>query len=66
MVSIKELSEEDQWKYAALQEYIKQQFLSGVKKDHQGKATLDQEFELLAIYEQRQSRGNHRCKPTGH
>jgi hypothetical protein len=33
MVNIEELSEEDQRKYTELQEYIKQQFLSGAKKD---------------------------------
>jgi hypothetical protein len=49
MVSIDKLSEKDQRKYAALQEYIKQQFLSGAKKDRQGKATLAQDFELSAI-----------------
>jgi predicted peroxiredoxin len=31
MVNIEELSEEDQRKYTELQEYIKQQFLSGAK-----------------------------------
>jgi hypothetical protein len=49
MVSIVELSEEDQRKYVALQEHVKQQFLSGAKKDRQGKATLPQDFELPAI-----------------
>jgi hypothetical protein len=49
MVNIKELSEEDQRKYTELQEYIKQQFLSGAKKDRSGKVTLNQDFELSAI-----------------
>jgi hypothetical protein len=49
MVNIEELSEEDQRKYIELQEYIKQQFLSGAKKDRSGKATLTQDFELPAI-----------------
>jgi hypothetical protein len=49
MVNIEELSEEDQKKYTELQEYIKQQFLSGAKKDRSGKVTLNQDFELSAI-----------------
>jgi hypothetical protein len=49
MVNIEELSEEDQRRYPELQEYIKQQFLSGARKDHSGKVTMAQEFELLAI-----------------
>jgi DNA-binding protein YbaB len=49
MVNIEELSEEYQRKYSELQEYIKQQFLSGAKKDRSGKVTLNQDFELLAI-----------------
>jgi hypothetical protein len=49
MVNIKELSEEDQRKYMELQEYIKQQFLSGAKKDRLGKVTLTQDFELPVI-----------------
>jgi DNA-binding protein YbaB len=49
MVNIEELSEENQRKYTELQEYIKQQFLSGVKKDRLGKVTLNQDFELPAI-----------------
>jgi hypothetical protein len=40
MVNIEELSEEDQRKYTELQEYIKQQFLFGAKKDRSGKVTL--------------------------
>jgi hypothetical protein len=32
MVNIEKLSEEDQRKYTELQEYIKQQFLSGAKE----------------------------------
>jgi hypothetical protein len=36
-------------KYTELQEYIKQQFLAGAKKDHSGKVTLTQDFELPAI-----------------
>jgi hypothetical protein len=49
MVNIEELCEEDQRKYTELQEYIKQQFLSGAKKDCSGKVTLMQDFELSAI-----------------
>jgi hypothetical protein len=49
MVNIEELSEEDERKYAELQEYIKKQFLSGAKKDRSGKVTLKQDFELPAI-----------------
>jgi hypothetical protein len=49
MVNNEELSEEDQRKYMELQEYIKQQFLSGAKKDRSGKVTLKQDFELPAI-----------------
>ena len=49
MVNIEELSEEDQRKYAELQEYIKKQFLYGVKKDCSGKVTIAQDFELSAI-----------------
>jgi hypothetical protein len=49
MVNIEELSEEDQRKYIELQEYIKQKFLSGVRKDRSGKVTMTQDFELPAI-----------------
>jgi hypothetical protein len=49
MVNIEEFSEEDQRKYTELQEYIKQQFPSGAKKDRSGKVTLTQDFELPAI-----------------
>jgi hypothetical protein len=49
MVNIEELNEEDQRKYTELQEYIKQQFLSGARKDRSGKVTLNQDFELPAI-----------------
>jgi hypothetical protein len=35
--------------YTELQEYIKQQFLSGAKKDRSGKVTIAQEFELSVI-----------------
>jgi hypothetical protein len=49
MVNIEELSEEDQRKYTELQEYIKQQFLSGTEKDRSGKVTVNQNFELPAI-----------------
>jgi hypothetical protein len=49
MVNIEELSEEDQRKYTELQEYIKQQFLPGAKKDRSGKVTLNQDFELPAF-----------------
>jgi hypothetical protein len=48
-VNIEELSEEDQRKNTGLQEYIKQQFLSGAKKDRSVKVTLNQDFELPAI-----------------
>jgi hypothetical protein len=40
MVNIEDLSEEDQRKYTELQEYIKQEFLSGTRKDHSGKVTM--------------------------
>jgi hypothetical protein len=46
---MEELSEEDQRKYIKLQEYIKQQFLSGARKDRSGKMTMTQDFELPAI-----------------
>jgi hypothetical protein len=49
MVNIEDLSEEDQRKYTELQEYIKQQFLSGTRKDRSGKVTMTQDFELPAI-----------------
>jgi hypothetical protein len=49
MVNIEELNEEDQRKYTELQEYIKQQFLSGAKKDRSGKVTLNQDYELPVI-----------------
>jgi hypothetical protein len=49
MVNIEELSEEDHSKYTELQEYIKQQFLSGAKKDRSGKVTLNQDYELPVI-----------------
>jgi hypothetical protein len=49
MVNIEDLSEEDQSKYTELQEYIKQQFLSGTRKDRSGKVTMTQDFELPAI-----------------
>jgi hypothetical protein len=49
MVNIEELSEEDQRKYTELQEYIKQQFLSGAKKDRSGKVTFNQDFKLPVI-----------------
>jgi hypothetical protein len=49
MVNIEDLSEEDQRKYIELQEYIKQQFLSGARKDRSGKVTMTQDFELPAI-----------------
>jgi hypothetical protein len=49
MVNIEELSEEDKRKYTELQEYIKQQFLSGAKKDRSGKVTFNQDFELPII-----------------
>jgi hypothetical protein len=49
MVNIEDLSEKDQRKYIELQEYIKQQFLSGARKDRSGKVTMNQDFELPAI-----------------
>jgi hypothetical protein len=49
MVNIEELSEQDQRKYAELQEYIKQQFLSYAKKDRSSKVTITQDFKLSAI-----------------
>jgi hypothetical protein len=49
MVNIEDLSKEDQRKYTELQEYIKQQFLSGARKDRSGKVTMTQDFELPAI-----------------
>jgi hypothetical protein len=49
MLNIEELNEEDQRKYTELQEEIKQHFLSGTKKDHSGKVTFFQDFELPAI-----------------
>jgi hypothetical protein len=48
-VNIEDLCEEDQRKYSELQEYIKQQFLSSPRKDHSGKVTMTQDFELPAI-----------------
>ncbi|CAN6318944.1 unnamed protein product [Urochloa humidicola] len=49
MASIEELNEEEQRSYAALQEYIKQQFLTGMKKDRHGKITREEEFKMPAI-----------------
>jgi hypothetical protein len=49
MVNIEDLSEEDQRKYIELQEYVKQQFLSGAKKDRSGKVTMIQDFEMPSI-----------------
>jgi hypothetical protein len=49
MVNIEDLSEEDQRKYIELQEYVKQQFLSGAKKDRSGKVTMIQDFEMSSI-----------------
>jgi hypothetical protein len=49
MVNIEDLSEEDQRKYTELQEYIKQEFLSGARKDRSGKVMMTQDFELPAI-----------------
>jgi hypothetical protein len=48
-VNIEDLSEEDQRKYIKLQEYIKQEFLSGARKDRLGKVMMTQDFELPAI-----------------
>jgi Fe-S cluster biosynthesis and repair protein YggX len=44
MVNIEELSKEDQRKYTELQEYIKQQFLSGAKKDRSGEVNIHSRF----------------------
>jgi hypothetical protein len=49
MVNIEDLSEEDQRKYIELQEYSKQQFFYGARKDRSGKMTMTQDFELPAI-----------------
>jgi hypothetical protein len=49
MVNIEELSEEDQRQYIELQEYIKQQFLSGARKDRSGMVTMIQDFEMPEI-----------------
>jgi hypothetical protein len=49
IVNIEDLSEEDQRKYTELQEYIKQQVLSGARKDCSGKVMMTQDFELPAI-----------------
>jgi hypothetical protein len=49
MVNIEDFSEEDQRKYIELQEYVKQQFLSGAKKDRSGKVTMIQDFEMSSI-----------------
>jgi hypothetical protein len=49
MVNIEDRSEEDQRKYTELHEYIKQQFLSGARKDRSGKVTMTQDFEMPAI-----------------
>jgi hypothetical protein len=49
MVNIEDLSAEDQRKYTELHEYIKQQFLSSVRKDRSDKVTMTQDFEMPAI-----------------
>ena len=49
MASIEDLGEEEQRRYVALQEHIKQQFLAGIKKDRHGKISREQEFEMPAI-----------------
>jgi carbohydrate-selective porin OprB len=56
MVNIEELNEEDQRNYTELQEYMKQQFLSGAKKDRSGKVTLNQDF-LVADDQTEQGQG---------
>ena len=49
MASIEDLGEEEQRNYAALQEYLKQQFLAGIKKDRHNKVVREQEFVLPSI-----------------
>lgn len=49
MANIEELGEEEQRKYAKLQEFVKQQFLLGITKDRHGKTSRDQDFAMLAI-----------------
>ena len=43
--SMEDLSLEEQQKFQALQEYMKVQFLAGVKKDRHGKVARLKEFE---------------------
>jgi hypothetical protein len=40
IVNIEELGEEDERKSTELQEYVKEKFLSGAKKDRSGKMTI--------------------------
>jgi hypothetical protein len=47
--SMEDLTMYEEQKYHALQEYMKVQFLVGVKNDHHGKVARLEEFELLAI-----------------
>ncbi|XP_022685314.1 (-)-germacrene D synthase-like [Setaria italica] len=47
--SMEDLSEEEQWNIIALQEYVKNYCLLGVKKDRKGKTTRMQYFEMPAI-----------------
>ena len=47
--SMEDLSLEEQQKFQALQEYMKVQFLAGVKKDRSGKVARLKEFELPTI-----------------
>jgi hypothetical protein len=49
IVSLEDLSPEEQQKFKALQEYMQVQFFAGVKKDRFGKVARLKEFELLAI-----------------
>jgi len=49
MASIEDLNEEEQRNYAALQEYIKQQFLVGIKKDRHDKISREGEFKMPSI-----------------
>jgi hypothetical protein len=49
IVSLEDLSPEEQQKFKALQEYMQVQFFTGVKKDRFGKVARLKEFELPAI-----------------
>jgi hypothetical protein len=47
--SLEDLSQEEQQKFKALQEYMQVQFLAGVKKDRSGKVARLKEFKLPVI-----------------